>query len=76
MIAVIAASVERSRSVSSMRSSIVPPLWRAKSQLNKAVRAPPMCRKPVGDGAKRVTTGCDMRAALSDGWINWLERVA
>jgi hypothetical protein len=23
--------------------------------LNKAVRAPPMCRKPVGDGAKRVT---------------------
>jgi hypothetical protein len=24
--------------------------------LNNAVRAPPMCRKPVGDGAKRVTT--------------------
>jgi len=24
--------------------------------LNKAVRAPPICRKPVGEGAKRVTT--------------------
>jgi hypothetical protein len=24
--------------------------------LNKAVRAPPMCKKPVGEGAKRVTT--------------------
>lgn len=29
---------------------------RANSRLNSAVRAPPMCRKPVGDGAKRVTT--------------------
>ena len=25
--------------------------------MNSAVRAPPMCRKPVGEGAKRVTTG-------------------
>jgi hypothetical protein len=25
-----------------------------KSQLKRAVRAPPMCRKPVGEGAKRV----------------------
>jgi hypothetical protein len=24
--------------------------------LNKAVRAPPICRNPVGEGAKRVTT--------------------
>lgn len=24
--------------------------------MNKAVRAPPICREPVGDGAKRVTT--------------------
>jgi hypothetical protein len=51
----MAASVERARSVSSMRSSILPPVARANSQLKSAVRAPPMCRKPVGDGAKRVT---------------------
>jgi hypothetical protein len=25
-----------------------------KSQLKRAVRAPPMCKKPVGEGAKRV----------------------
>jgi hypothetical protein len=25
--------------------------------LNRAVRAPPIWRKPVGEGAKRVTTG-------------------
>jgi hypothetical protein len=24
--------------------------------LKSAVRAPPICRKPVGEGAKRVTT--------------------
>jgi hypothetical protein len=52
----MAGSVERSRSVSSMRRSIVPPCRRANSQLNRAVRAPPMWRKPVGEGAKRVTT--------------------
>ena len=32
--------------------------------MNKAVRAPPMCRKPVGEGAKRVTTGRDGGLAL------------
>jgi hypothetical protein len=26
--------------------------------LNRAVRAPPICRKPVGLGGKRVTRGC------------------
>jgi hypothetical protein len=31
-------------------------LCRAKSQLNKAVLAPPTCRKPVGEGAKRTRT--------------------
>ena len=60
----MAASVERSRSVSSMRSRILPPWRRAKSQLNSAVRAPPMCRKPVGDGAKRVTTVSDIMTAM------------
>src|SRR3546814_3768865 len=39
-----------------MRSRNLPPWWRANSQLNSAVRAPPIWRKPVGDGAKRVTT--------------------
>src|SRR5215472_9449209 len=39
-----------------MRRRKVPPWCRAKSQLNSAVRAPPMCRKPVGEGAKRTMT--------------------
>ena len=34
-----------------MVTSAVPPRWRAYSQLNKAVRAVPMCMAPVGDGA-------------------------
>ncbi len=34
----------------------MPPMWCAKSQLKSAVRAPPMWRKPVGDGAKRTRT--------------------
>src|SRR6185503_12147574 len=63
MIASIAACVERSRSVSSIRSNILPPRPRAYSQLNSAVRAPPMCRKPVGEGAKRVTISV-MRSPL------------
>src|SRR5216683_5660639 len=53
----MASLVERSRSVSSIRSSILPPRFLAYSQLNSAVRAPPMWRKPVGEGAKRVTMG-------------------
>src|SRR5688500_113453 len=36
-----------------MRSSIVPPCRRAWSRLKIAVRAPPTCRKPGGEGAKR-----------------------
>jgi cytochrome P450 len=48
------AADERSKSVSSMRRIRVPPKWRAKSQLNKAVRAPPTCKYPVGEGAKRT----------------------
>jgi hypothetical protein len=66
--AATASGVERARSVSSMRSRNLPPWWRANSQLKSAVRAPPMCRNPVGEGAKRQTmpelsagilTGCD-----------------
>jgi hypothetical protein len=37
-----------------MRKTIVPSKCRASSQLNSAVRAPPMCSAPVGDGAKRT----------------------
>lgn len=48
--------LERKRSVSSMRRWKWPPKWRASSQQKMAVRAPPMCRCPVGLGAKRVTT--------------------
>src|SRR5579872_6537374 len=34
-----------------MRRTMVPPRPRAKNQLNRAVRAPPTCRYPVGEGA-------------------------
>src|SRR5215831_1696373 len=56
----IASLVDRSRSVSSIRSSILPPCFFANSQLNSAVRAPPIWRKPVGEGANRVTTVSDI----------------
>jgi hypothetical protein len=36
--------VERSRSVSSIRSRKTPPWWRANAQLKSAVRAPPRWR--------------------------------
>ena len=63
-IASIASLVERALSVSSIRSRNLPPWWRANSQLNSAVRAPPICRKPVGEGAKRVTTGYRLRWSI------------
>ena len=47
----VASATSRPVSVFSMRSLNSPPWWRANSQLNSAVRTPPMCRKPVGDGA-------------------------
>src|SRR6266542_2038615 len=50
-------SVERDRSVSSIRRMKTPPWWRANNQLNRAVRAPPTWRWPVGLGAKRTRTG-------------------
>ena len=40
--------------------STLPPRLRASSQLNSAVRAPPICRKPVGDGANRATMGVEI----------------
>ena len=49
---------------------------RAYSQLNKAVRALPTCKKPVGDGAKRtrgfiIRTLTDMKATKSDAQRDW-----
>ena len=46
--------VERAVSVSSTRMMNLPPFFFARSQLKSAVRAPPTCSEPVGDGAKRV----------------------
>ncbi len=53
-------SVDRSRSVSSMRRMNTPRCRRAKAQLKSAVRAPPTWRCPVGLGAKRTRTGSAM----------------
>src|SRR4051794_29194220 len=68
-IASIASLVDRALSVSSIRNRNLPPWWRANSQLNKAVRAPPMCKYPVGEGAKRVTTGRDELLALKPAFL-------
>ena len=51
----LAASLERFWSVSSIRSTNVPPFPFAKAQQKSAVRAPPTWRCPDGLGAKRVT---------------------
>src|SRR3972149_8115257 len=51
MIASIYSSVERVLSVSSILRIKVPLLCLAKSQLKRAVLAPPKCRCPVGLGA-------------------------
>ena len=56
MIAASKASVDRSRSVSSIRMTNWPLEWRASSQLKKAIQAPPTWRYPVGLGAYRVRT--------------------
>ena len=63
--------VERSRSVSSIRSTKLARRGpRARSQLYSAVRAPPMWSAPVGDGAKRtriLDTAChEIKASRSD----------
>src|SRR5262245_60386908 len=50
-------STSRLVSVFSIRSRHSPPCCRAKSQLKRNVRTPPMCRKPVGLGAILTRTG-------------------
>src|SRR3989338_816141 len=49
-------SEDLTSSVSSILKINVPPWLRAKSQLKRAVRAPPMWRNPVGEGAKGTRT--------------------
>ena len=56
-IARVLASVPRALSVSSTRRRNWPPYFLTKSQLNKAVRAPPTWRKPVGEGANLSRLG-------------------
>src|SRR3984885_12372100 len=48
--------VTRLWSVSSIRSTKVPPVCRAKAQSYSAVRMLPTCRSPLGEGAKRPRT--------------------
>jgi len=56
----------RSTSLSSTRRIIVPPCRRAKNQLNSAVRAPPTCKYPVGEGANRTRTALEGVPNLSE----------
>lgn len=37
-------------------NTILPPVLQAYNQLKRAVRAPPTCKFPVGEGAKRTRT--------------------
>src|SRR6185436_3797533 len=55
----------RASSVSSMRSTNVPPSRRAMAQLYSAVRAPPTWKKPVGDGANRRRGGTCAGAVMA-----------
>ena len=50
-------SLSRDVSVSSMRNTNLPPLWRANAQLNSAVRAMPTCGLPVGRRAEPSDDG-------------------
>ena len=54
--------VDRASSVSSTRMMNFPPVFLANNQLNNAVRAPPTCSDPVGEGAKRTLTGLILAA--------------
>ena len=63
-----ASSVERTRSVSSMRRRNRPLVARATSRQYSEVRTPPTCSEPVGEGAKRVRTGA------MDSPFQWLPR--
>src|SRR5580698_5717929 len=55
----------RSTSVSSTRRISVPASCFANSQLKSAVRAPPTCRYPVGEGAKRTRMASCVLSVIS-----------
>ena len=55
-------------SVSSMRSTNVPPWAFANSQFTSAVRMFPTCSLPVGEGAKRTLTVMCGYSGLRRGW--------
>src|SRR5947208_2282584 len=61
----VLSSVPRALSVSSTRSRNWPPYFLTNSQLKSAVRAPPTCRKPVGDGANLSRFGITESYQLS-----------
>ena len=46
--------------------------------MNRAVRPPPICRYPVGEGAKRVTTGavCMGKAFIAAEFIGSVNHLA
>src|ERR1051325_11140464 len=72
MIERVDSSVDRCRSVSSMRSRNSPRVLGAKSQKKGAERAARMWRYPVGDGAKRTRTdisGGDDRIRTCEGLL-------
>ena len=52
-----APGTSRDWSVSSMRRMKLPLCLRANTWQKRAVRRPPRCRDPVGEGAKRVRMG-------------------
>ena len=62
-----ASATSRLVSVFSIRSRHSPPCWRAKSQLKRNVRTPPMWRKPVGLGAIRTFTDIPLSIVGSRG---------
>src|SRR5215470_14037628 len=64
----------RVRSVSSIRSTNVPPVERSNAQSYRAVRTLPTCRSPLGEGANRTLTPpgpAPSRRSPSPGPASW-----
>jgi hypothetical protein len=68
MMAASDSAVDRSTSVSSIRSTKVPPWPRASSQLKSAVRALPTWSLPVGLGANRTLMATQARRRSAIAW--------
>lgn len=63
--------IERTRSVSSIRRIHFPPCFRAKRWLNSAVRSPPRCNAPVGEGANRRMGVTGFGRGMSETYVYW-----